>query len=67
MLLHRCICASHVIHQHNCVRDLVEVHAHCSLDVETDADATAVTGLGYFEVPTQVSRDKVRSIWDSVK
>ena len=62
MLLHRSICASHVIHQDDCVRDLVQVHADGRLDVEVDADAAAVAGLGCFQVPTQVGRDEVRSV-----
>lgn len=66
VLLHWSICASHVVHQDHCVRHLVQVHAHCRLDVETNAYLAAVTCLGYFEVPTQVGRDEVRSVWYSV-
>ena len=67
VLLHRSICASHVIHQDDCVRDLVQVHADGRLDVEVDADAAAVAGLGCFQVPTQVGGDEVRSVRYSVK
>ena len=61
MLLHRCICAPHVVYQDHCVRDLVQVHADRRLDVEIDTDAAAGAGLGYFEVPAQVGRDEVGS------
>lgn len=67
MLLHRSICAAHVVHQDHRVRDLVQIHADRRLDVEVDADAAAVAGLGYFEVPTQVGGDKVRSVWYPVR
>lgn len=62
MLLHRSICASHVVHQDHCVGHLVKVHAHCRLDVETDARTATVAILGYFKVPTQVGGDEVRSV-----
>lgn len=62
MLLHRSVCASHVIHKDHRVTDLVQVHADRRLDVEADADAATVAGLGYFKVPTQVSGNEVRSI-----
>lgn len=62
MLLHWGVCPSHVVHQDHCVRDLVQVHANRRLDVERDADATTVAGLGHFEVLTQVGRDEVRSV-----
>lgn len=62
MLLHRSVRAPHVVHQDHRVRDLVQVHADRCLDVEADADAAAVAGLGYFEVPTQVGGNEVRSV-----
>lgn len=67
VLLHWGICAPHVIHQDHRVRNLVQVHAHCRLDVKADADVAAVTGLGYFQVPTQMGRNEVRSVWYSVR
>lgn len=45
----------------------MQVHAHRRLDVEADADVAAVTGLGYFQVPTQMGRNEVRSVWYPVR
>lgn len=67
VLLHRGVGAPHVIHQDHRVRDLVQVHAHCRLDVKADADVTAVAGLGYFQVPTQMGRNEVRSVRNPVR
>lgn len=67
MLLHRCVCAPHVVHQDHRVGDLVQVHADRRLDVEADADTAAVAGLAFFEVPTQVGGDEVRSVWYPVR
>lgn len=63
MLLHRGVCAAHVVHQHHRVRDLVQVHTDRRLDVEIDADAATAAGLRSFEVLTQVGRDEVRPVW----
>lgn len=62
VLLHRGVCAPHVIHQHHRVRNLVQVDAHRRLDVKADADVAAVAGLGYVQVPTQMGRDEVRPV-----
>lgn len=67
MLLHRCLRAPHVVHQHHRVGDLVQVHAHRRPDVEVDADATALAGLCRFEVSAQVVGDEVRSVRDSAR
>lgn len=61
--MHGSVCATHVVHQDHCVRDLVQVHVDRRLDVEIDAYTAAVAGLSYFEVPTQVGGDEVRSVW----
>lgn len=67
MLLHWSVCAPHVVHQDHCVGDLVQVHAHCCLDVKTDADPATLACLCYFQVPAQQGRDDVRSVWYSVR
>lgn len=66
MLLHWSVCAPHVVHQDHCVRDLVQIHAHCCLDVKTDASPTTLARLSYFQVPAQEGGDEVRSEWYSV-
>lgn len=66
VLLYWSVSATHVVHQDHRVGHLVQVHAHCRLDVETDAHAATVAGLGYFKVPTQVGGDEVRSVRYSV-
>lgn len=63
ILLHRRVCATHVVHQDHCVRNLVQIHAHRRLDVKADASVATVTGFGYFQVPTQMGRYEVRSVW----
>lgn len=49
------------------MRDLVQVHAHCCLDVKTDADPATLARLRYFQVPAQQRGDEVRSVWYSVR
>lgn len=65
MLLHRGVGAPHVVHQDHCVGDLVQVHAHCRLDVKIDAGLATLARLCYFQVPAQEGGDEVRSVWYS--
>lgn len=67
MLLHWSVCTPHVVNQDHRVRDLVQVHAHCCLDVKTDADPATFASLCYFQVPAQEGRNEVRSVWYSVR
>lgn len=66
MLLHWSVRATHVVHEDHCVRDLVQVHAHCCLDVKTDAGPATLASLCYFQVLAQQSGDEVRSVHYSV-
>lgn len=48
------------------MRHLVQIHAHCRLDVKTNTDPATLARLCYFQVPAEVGGDEVRSIWYSV-